>query len=367
MAVGSEGDRPSGSAERGPLVRLLFGSMAAQTLRAAVGLRVVELIGDGERTAAEVAEAAGTQPQATLRLLRALAGLGVLREGGTGPGAFSVAPTGALLDPAHPESVTSLVTMFTEPMMLRAWEHLDVSVRTGGTSFDPLFGKGFFAHLKEHPELSAEFNTAMSQGTRETAALLPGLFDFGRYGTVADIGGGDGTLLAAVLNAHPQLCGVVYDSAEGLAQAPGTLARSGLGERCSLVAGDFFRSVPEGLDLYLLKSIVHDWNDEQVVTILGHCATALAPRGRVLIVEQVLPRTVPVGQVGQVGTAYLTDLNMLVNVGGRERTRADFDAVCARAGLEVVSVAPLPEPNPYSLIETRVATRVANGLHRTFP
>lgn len=351
MAVDNEneGDRSPGAAERGLLVPLLFGSLAAQTLRAAVRLKVVELIGEGERTAADVAADAGTQPQATLRLLRALAGLGLLREAGTAPGTFSVAPAGVLLDPAHPASVASLVTMFTEPTMLRAWEHLDVSVRTGGTSFDSVFGKDFFAHLKEHPELSAEFNKAMSQGTRGAAALIPGLFDFGRFSTVADIGGGDGTLLAAVLSAHPKLRGIVYDSAEGLAQAPATLERGGLAERCSLVTGDFFRSVPEGPDLYMLKSIVHDWNDEQVATILGHCVAALPPDGRVLIVEPVLPDTVPDGPA----MTYLSDLNMLVNVGGRERTRADFDAVCARAGLEVVSVVALPGPNPYSLIEAR--------------
>ncbi|MFD9903120.1 methyltransferase [Streptomyces sp. NPDC059063] len=338
--------RAAGTADAGAITQLVFGSLAAQTLRAAVRLRVVELIGDKQWTAADLAAELSAAPQPTTRLLRALTSLGMLRE--HAPGTFSVTPTGALLDPGHPSSVTSLVRMFTEPAMLRAWEHLDDSVRTGDVAFDAIFGTDFFGHLKQHPDLSAEFNTAMSQGTRRTAAALPGAVDFARFTTVMDVGGGDGTLLSAVLRAHPGLTGIVYDSAEGLAQGPETLRRHGLEERCSLVAGDFFASVPEGADLYMMKSIVHDWSDEQVVTILRHCRAALPSDGRVLIIEPVLPEVV---DPRSAGFSYLSDLNMLVNVGGRERTRADFETVCRAAGLSVVSVTPLPDTAPYCAIE----------------
>ncbi|MEU6000273.1 methyltransferase [Streptomyces sp. NPDC047197] len=328
------------------VAQLVFGSLAAQTVRAAVRLRVIELIGDKERSAAEVAADAGARPQPMSRLLRALASLGLLRE--HTPGSFSVTPAGATLDPARPDSITSLVRMFTEPTMLRAWEHLDESVRTGDVAFDAIFGKGFFSHLKEFPDLSAEFNAAMSQATRATAAVLPHAFDFGRFTTVADIGGGDGTLLGAVLREHPALRGVIYDTEEGLAQAQATLERQGLTQRCSLARGDFFRSVPEGADLYLLKSIVHDWSDDQAVTILSHCREVLPPAGCVLIVEPVLPEVV---DGASAGLTYLTDLNMMVNVGGRERTRADFEDVCRRAGLSLTSVTPLVRAEPFCLIE----------------
>ncbi|MGW0563546.1 methyltransferase [Streptomyces sp. NPDC003016] len=344
--------RAAGMADRDLIVRLAFGSMAAQTLRAAVRLRVVELVGAMPRRAAEVAAEAGAEPQPMTRLLRALTGLGLLKE--HTPGTFSVTPAGALLDPGSPDSLTSFVRMFTEPAIIRAWEHLDGSVRTGEIAFDTVFGTDFFSHLAQHPELSAEFNAAMSQAVSETAAALPYAFDFGRFTTVTDVGGGDGTLLAGVLAAHPGLTGAVLDTAEGLAEASKTMEQHGLTGRCSLVAGDFFRSVPEGSDLYLMKSVLHDWTDDQAVTILSHCREVLPPGGLVLIVEPVLPEVVDThaeADVSDGGVTYLSDLNMLVNVGGRERTRKDFEEVCHRAGLSLTSVTPLTEAAPFSLIE----------------
>ncbi|WP_420712316.1 methyltransferase [Streptomyces sp. NRRL S-920] len=340
------------AADRDLIVRIAFGSMAAQTLRAAVRMRIVELIGDGRRTADDIAADAGAEPQPMTRLLRALTGLGLLRE--HTPGTFSVTRAGACLDSTRPGSLTSFVRMFTEPVLTRAWEHLDGSVRTGDIAFDTVFGTDFFSHLAQHPELSVAFNAAMSQAAGEAAAALPRAYDFGRFSTVADVGGGDGTLLAGVLTAYPALSGVLYDTAEGLAQAPRTLSGHGLTDRCSVVAGDFFRSVPKGADAYLVKSILHDWTDEQAVTILGHCREVLPPGGRVLIVEPVLPEVVDPGpEPGLTDSAltYLSDLNMLVNVGGRERTRPDFEDVCRRAGLRVTSVTPLPDAEPFSLIE----------------
>jgi SAM-dependent methyltransferase len=344
--------RTAGPADRELIVRLAFGSMAAQTLRAAVRLRVVELLDGAPRRAAEVAAEAGAEPHSMTRLLRALTALGLLAE--HAPGTFSVTPAGALLDPGRPDSLASCVRMFTEPAIVRAWEHLDDSVRTGEVAFDTVFGTDFFSHLGRHPELSAEFNAAMGQAVAETAAALPHAVDFGRFASVTDVGGGDGTLLAGVLAAHPGLTGVVFDTAEGLAGAPRTLERHGLAGRCSLVAGDFFRAVPEGSDLYVVKSVLHDWTDEQAVTILGHCRAVLPPGGRVLIVEPVLPEVVDAAGAAEVtdgGVTYLSDLNMLVNLGGRERTRQDFEEVCHRAGLVLVSVTPLAGAAPFSVIE----------------
>lgn len=140
--------------------------------------------------------------------------------------------------------MVAMARMFTDPVMLRGWDLLDESVRTGETTFDTVFGTDFFGHLKEHPELSASFNEAMSQGTRLTAATVPHHYDFGRFHTLVDIGGGDGTLLASVLREHPNLRGVLFDTAEGLAQAPRRLAQEGLTERVALETGDFFASAP---------------------------------------------------------------------------------------------------------------------------
>ncbi|MEU5208433.1 methyltransferase [Streptomyces sp. NPDC020742] len=339
-------DHPSSDQARNALVRIAYGPMAAQTLGAAVRLRVVDRIGDGERGARELAAECAADAQAMGRLLRALAGLGLLAE--RAPGVFAVTPAGALLGEDHPESLHSFIRMFTDPAMLRAWERLDDSVRTGTPSFDAVFGTDFFGHLAQHPQLSADFNAAMSQGTRDTAALVPAAYDFGRRTVVADIGGGDGTLLAAILRAHPELRGILFDSAEGLAQAPARLAQERVEDRCSLVTGDFFATAPEGADLYLLKSVIHDWDDERCARILRHCRRVIPDHGRLLIVEPVLP---PLVDPAADSLAYLTDLNMLVNVGGRERTREDFERLCRSAGFAVTTVTRLPRSNRFSLIE----------------
>ncbi|AJT68923.2 O-demethylpuromycin-O-methyltransferase [Streptomyces lydicus] len=331
---------------RGVLTRIAYGAMAAQAVGAAARFRIADLIGDGERTADELAADCAARPEAMGRLLRALAGLGLLAE--NTPGRFALTPAGVLLRSDGPESLHSFIRMFTDPAMLRAWEHLDDSLRTGEPAFDAVFGKDFFGYLAEDPELSAEFNAAMGQATRDTAALVPGAFDFGRFTTVADIGGGDGTLLAAILTAHPSLHGIVFDLREGLAQAPDNLARHGVEGRTSLVSGDFFTTAPEGADLYLLKSVIHDWNDEQCTDILRHCRRAVPDHGALLIIEPVLP---PVVDPAADGLAYIVDLNMLVNVGGRERTRDDFERLCRGAGFALRSVTPLSGPSRFSLIE----------------
>ncbi|WP_447040594.1 methyltransferase [Streptomyces sp. DSM 118878] len=340
-------------ADRGLIVQLAFGSMASQTLRAALRLGVFDLIGDGRRPASEVAAEAGAEHQPMTRLLRALAGLGLMQE--HEPDTFSVTAAGALLDSSRPDSLVSFVRMFTDPAIVRAWDGLDSSVRTGGIAFDAVFGTDFFSFLGRHPQLSADFNAAMSQASEETAAVLPHAYDFSRFTSVTDIGGGDGSVLAGILAAHPALTGVLHDTKDGLAQAPGTLDRHGVADRCSLAAGDFFRSVPGGSDLYLIKSVLHDWSDDQAVTILGHCREVLPPGGHVLIVEPVLPEVVGTGAAAHAadgGITYLSDLNMLVNLGGRERTRKDFEEVCHRAGLSIVSATPLLEAAPFYLIET---------------
>lgn len=332
--------------------QLAFGSMAAQTLRTAVRLRVLELISRAPRQACDVAADVGADPQSMTRLLRALAGLGLLREHTAG--SFSATTAGTLLHPDHPESLASFVRTFTDPGVVRAWEDLETSVRTGEIAFDHVFGTDFFTHLAQHPQLSADFNAAMSGATAETAAALPHAYDFGSFATVTDVGGGDGTLLSAVLAAHPHLSGVVLDTDEGLSEASTTLERHGVEGRCALRVGDFFQSVPGGSELYLVKSVLHDWADEQAVTILRHIHEALPPGGRVLIVEPVLPEVVdasPGTHAADGGATYLSDLNMLVNVGGRERTRADFEELCHQAGLALTSLTPLAEAAPFFLIE----------------
>lgn len=335
---------------RGTLVELVFGHLAAEVVRAAARFGLADLIGDGECTAAELAEHTGTHPDGMGRLLRAMASLTLLTE--ARPGAFRLAPAGVLLRTDRPDSMHAFTRMFTDAALVRPWLRLDESVRTGQPVFDDEFGTDLFAYLDARPELSALFNASMSQGTRLTAAQLPTAYDFSRFGTVVDVGGGDGTLLAAILRAHPGLRGILFDTPAGHAQAEATLRRTEVTDRCEVRSGDFFVSVPDGGDLYLIKSVVHDWDDQQAATILGHIREVLPEDGRLLIIEPVLPDT-----VGDAVPAimYLSDLNMLVNLGGRERTRTDFERLCREAGFTPTAITPLPAPAAFCLIEAEPA------------
>ncbi|MBC2875794.1 MULTISPECIES: methyltransferase [Streptomyces] len=318
------------------VIRLVFGGMATQVVGLAVRLRLPDAIAAGERTTEELAARFEGAPAAMNRLLRGLAALGVLRE--SEPGVFGLTPVGELLRADRTPSFHALSRMLTDPAVSTAWQHLDHSVRTGGPAFDQVFGRDFFAHLADDPDLSGLYNAAMSQGTRGIAGLVAARQDFSGVRTVVDVGGGDGTLLAAVLRAHPALRGVLYDTAAGVARAGEELAAAGVADRSTVETGDFFAAVPPGGDLYLLKSVVHGWEDERAAAILAHCRRALPAHGRVVMVEHVLPDTVPADAVP---TTYLNDLNLLVNGNGLERTRGDFERLCAAAGLTAGAFTPL--------------------------
>ena len=333
-------------------IRLVFGAMAAHTLGAAVRLGVPDALDDGGTTVDEAAVRVGGVPAEQLRrLLRAVAALGVATE--PEPDRFVPTDAGRALRSGHPSRMYEFVRTFTDPVMLAAWPRLESSLRTGATAFDDMFGVPFFAHLAGDPEMSSLFNASMRAGTLRIAGPVAQAVDVGRFGTVVDVGGGDGTLLATVLAAHPSVRGIVYDSADGAEQATETLEAAGVAGRCSVETGDFFASVPAGGDAYLLKSIVHDWDDERAAAILRLCRDALPEQGRVLLVEPVLPDTVPPG--GPPG-AYLSDLNMLVNVGGRERTLADFETLFRSAGLEPAGVVTLPAGSGFAVLEAAPAS-----------
>lgn len=219
------GERPAGLAERGQLAGLVFGQMAAQVVATAARLDLAALIGDGTRSAGGLAGECGLHEPSMTRLLRAMAALGLLTEDPGGE--FSLTGTGQLLRGDRPDSLREFALMFTDPAMVQAWQRLDFSLRSGQTAFDEVFGTDFFAHLAANPDLSAQFNAAMSQGTRATARVLPHAYDFGRFATIVDVGGGDGTLLAAILAEYPELNGILFDSPEGLAQADADARFSG--------------------------------------------------------------------------------------------------------------------------------------------
>ncbi len=261
---------------------------------------------------------------------------------------FRLTESGQLLRSDRPDSMHAFVRMFGNPTMRASWRELDTAIQTGETPFERIFGTRFFDYLSANPQISEQFNAAMRQGTTVAVRQLLRHYDFGPFHTIADIGGGDGTLLAAVLQAHPHTRGILYDTAAGLAQADATLDAAGVAERCAIRAGDFCAAAPEGAELYILKSVLQDWDDDRVSVILGLIRKAVSDDGRLLIVEPVLPEQV---DTSAPATMYLGDLNMLVNLGGRQRTRADLQRLCEKADFTLHDATRLPPPVSLSMLE----------------
>jgi SAM-dependent methyltransferase len=328
------------------LFDLVFGHMAAQTVATAARLKVVDTIGDGELTSTELATTIGTDAAVTAQLCRALAALGILAE--VKSGQFRLTETGALLRTDRPDSLYPFARVFTDPAVQAAWRELDTAVRTGESTFDTVTGKSFIEHVKGDPDLSAFFPAALRRSAAQTAEDLPGSYDFAAFDTVADIGGGPGVVLAAILAAHPGLRGILYDSAAAVAPAPQFLAAAGVADRCTVVPGDIAAEAPAGADLYLVKNVLHYGDDERAGTVLGNIRRVIPPHGRLLIVDPALPETVD-GSLP--GTMYLSDLHMRLIGAGRGRTQAEFESLCVRAGFAVTKLTLLPPPIAFSLIE----------------
>ncbi len=335
----------SGEEARAELRRMALGFMPAQILHAAARLGVADAIADGATEVGDIAVATDADPDALHRLLRGLAGLGVVRE--TGAGGFELAELGQPLRADHPGSLRSMVLLFGDEMVWRAWGALPHTVRTGETAFDHVAGEGTFEYFARHPELSEIFNRAMVAGTRRIAADVADAYDFSRFGTVVDVGGGNGALIAAVLSATPRLQGILFDTPEGIGSARELLGDAGVADRCRVETGDFFEDVPGG-DVLVLKSIVHDWDYARATAILRNCRRALADGGRLLLLEPVLPERVDTAEAARI---VMSDINMLVNTGGRERTADQFRTLLGAAGFDLVDVTPPVGDSQLRIIE----------------
>jgi len=338
--------QPQSVPPRFQLARLISSVWVPQALYAAAKLGLADQLSAGPLSAREVAEKAGAQPAATQRLLRALVVLELVRE--RSDGRLELTRLGSCLASDAPDSVRSWALLWGGPMMWTAWGQLAECVRTGEMAPKLLHGaESPFELMEAHPEDSEHFNRSMLELTRGVAAVLPGAYDFSGARRVADIGGGFGALLPPLLHARPELRGLVYDLPRCADGARELMAREGLSERCEFRAGDFFAGVPHEADVYLLKSVIHDWDDARSRTILQRCREAMQPGARLLVLEWIVPDRVGPADAGIVGT----DLNMLVMVGGQERTEAEYRQLIASAGLRVSRVIPTPA---MSLIEAVV-------------
>jgi hypothetical protein len=311
-------------------------------LAAAAELNVAEQLVDGPKTALEIAGTMGVHAPSLYRLMRALAAVGVLSQDDGDH--FELTAAGQLLRSDIPGSFRAMVMLLGRQWHHTAWSSLAESVRTGESAFARVYGAPHFEWLQANPEEGAIFNEAMTSLTTVAADAVIQAYDFKGLQKIADIGGGHGLFLSKILKANPLANGVLFDLPHVAEGARKLLDDTGLSARCQVVGGDFFNSVPAGCDAYVLKHVLHDWDDPRCQTILRRCRDSMALGARILVVEMVvLPPSDP-------SFARLIDLEMLViSSNGRERTEREFAALFAEAGLALARV--IPTHSPYSILE----------------
>lgn len=321
------------------LSRMIVGSWVSQAIYVAAEIGIADILAAGPRTVDELARETGAHGASLYRMLRALASVDVFRQ--DDDGRFSLTPLGKLLSSDAPGSKRSLARM-AGAEFYRSWSGLLSSVETGGSAFDKIFGKPFFRYMDANPDRWRIYDEAMSGiHDSETIPVLDA-YDFGIFKTIVDIGGGNGLALASILRRHPGIRGALFDLPAVAARAMKTLAGCSVIDRLTIVGGNFFDSVPPSADAYLLRHIIHDWDDGEAVSILGKCRDAMRPGGRVLVVETVIPPG------NQPCFGKWLDLMMLV-VGGRERTKEEYAALFSAAGLRLTRV--VPTDHEVSIVE----------------
>lgn len=310
-------------------------------LSVAARLRIADHLADGGRSIDELSRATGTHPPSLFRLMRALASVGVFSSNDAGQ--FELTEMGKLLRTGVTGSMRGVADYCGASWSWRAWEAMQVSIETGETAFDKVFNQSVFDYLAEHPDESAVFNEGMTGFSSTEALAIIESYDFSRYKTIIDIGGGHGHLVASILRKFASLQGAVFDAPHVIKGSHPTFHEFGVADRAQALGGDFFREVPAGFDAYLLKHIIHDWNDTDSGRILQVIRRACTSGTTLLIFEMVIPP----GDEPHPGK--LLDLEMLVVASGQERTAAEYQALLAANGFRLERIVPLR--SPLSIVE----------------
>jgi len=308
---------------------LANGFRTSQLVGLAAQLRIPDLLAEGPLSVEDLGGATGIDADRLHRVLRGLAGLGVLVE--SEDGRFRNTEVGNLFREGVPESRRALVLMWL-PESYRAWDHLMETMRSGKTGHEIAHGASLWDSLARDADFAARFNQAMVSGTEGIAEFVAAGSDFSSASVIVDVGGGNGALAAGVLRAHPHLRAIICDRPAGLVGTMEYLSRQGVSDRCTTVEADFFETVPMGGDVYLLKNILHDWDDEHATLILTACRRAAGRDARILLIERLLPARVT--DSPEHLNAVMTDLQMMVQLGGQERTAADYRMLLEQAGFE---------------------------------
>jgi hypothetical protein len=329
-------------AQRRELRRLVNGYQISQAIYALTSLGIFERLNEGRHSADELARATGADVEALYRVLRALAAVGVLKE--VAGRRFTLTPIGDGLRSNVPASLAGWAGYVGRPYVWQAWGHLENTIRTGTTAFRLAHGTDIWAYRASRPSEVAIFNRAMNSIAAPAADAVLSVYDFSPFRHIIDVGGGGGALADAILSRYSSARVVLFDRPEVVASARSFLDAAGVADRCQVVAGSFFESVPPGGDCYILKSVLHDWLDDEAGRILRSCHSAMTPGAKLLVIERV------VGPPNEDADTKLADLNMLVAAGGHERTREEWESLLSSAAFRLSRV--VTSAGPLSVIET---------------
>ena len=328
------------------LTQLATGHIVASALQVALRLGIPDRLAQRPLTCAELARATGVREDELYRVLRALASVGVFAE--TSPRRFALTDAGQALVSGAPGSMRDMGLWITSPFHFRVYAELMHSVQTGQPAAEKVTGMPVFDYFPTQPELSETFNNAMTNFSEVVVRAALDVYDFNGIETLVDVAGGHGVVLTTILNAYPRMRGVLFDLEHVLAGARPRIDTMGLAGRCRTESGDFFKAVPAGGDAYIMKHIIHDWDDERAVTILRNIRAAMgAKRGRVILLDSVLQA----GDAPDFGK--ILDLEMMAMPGGRERTVEEFRGLFASAGFAMTRI--VPTASPLSVIEAIVS------------
>jgi hypothetical protein len=323
------------------LMRLVTGAWAARLVHTAVELGIADHLAGGSRGVDYLAADIGAHERSLARLLRALTAIGVLHE--SQERLYSLTPLGATLRSNVPGSMRAWVLLAFSDDQGTAWEALSHAVRTGELAFRHIFGTDIWTRLAERPEAARLFDEAMQSITQGASGLVSTHYPFEKFGWIVDVGGGNGSLLLPVLEAHPVMRATIFDLPHVADAARSRIAAAGLSDRCEAVGGDAFVAVPAGADAYVLKGVIHDWEDEEAVAILRTCRAAMSTASKLILIERILPEQIDADDA-LTQAKFIHDINMMVNPGGRERTEAEFRNLLSQAGLRLTCVLAMPGP-----------------------
>ena len=308
--------------------QLIRGYWTTQAIFVAAELGVADLLGDGPKDPDELGKLAGVRADMLYRVLRALASIGIFAE--DAEGRFMLTP---LAETLRGDSGQRAYARLHGQDLYQTWGKLLDAVHSGNSGFSHAFGMPAFEYFSKHPDRGVVFDRAMTGHHGPEAGPMLDAYDFSGFDELVDVGGGNGSLLTAILRRHSRMRGVLFDLPRVVERAAPSMANAGLGERCRIVGGDCLKSVPSGADAYLLRHVVHDWSDEDAAIMLRNCRSAMKPDGKVLVVEIVVPAG------NDPSFAKWMDL-MMVTYGGKERSEKQYRQLFGAAGLQLTRIVP---------------------------